>query len=406
MPKPLPLRRRAESANSFRMTKPRKPIKNPPAGLRQRWRARSNDWRVWWEPNATQRAAGFEPVELNGSQPTWSIREAEKLNLQAGGPPKPDTRRAAATGKHAIDTICSEYLQSPRYLNLAAKTQSEYRKDINRILDKWGGTDLRKMTKPVAHTWYEALYRAHGAAVSRRLIKLLSIIMSYAELRGRIAQNPLHRMQMVTPKGRRRTASWAEFDALEAAAVELEDNGMRLAMYLSMFQGQRATDTFEARAKDFIEDEAGRVTWRLIRSKDTRLGRLNNLVLHDETLPLVNAAIAAADSPHARLVTRRSDGASFDHETFSKAFADIRAIAAKTCPSVSDLQFRDLRRTFSDNARHAGIHSDDVDDALGNTSGTDPGLRQIYMPASDERAEAAINAIQRPQKSAAKKKQA
>lgn len=380
------------------MSKPAKPIRQKVSGLRQRWRARTSEWRVWWEPNNVQRAAGFEVVELDGTRPTWSVRQAKDLNLQAGvQTPPPTTPKVMA--QNSIDAVCAGYLHSPKFRNLAGKTQKEYRKDINRILTKWQGSDMRSLTKPVVFTWYEALYTAHGVAMSRRLVKMLSILMSYAELKGVVATNPLYRMQMITPKGRKRLATWDEFAALEAAAQILGDNGMQLALLLAMFQGQRATDIFTARASDFVVRKGAAASdllhWQILRSKDTRLERHNQLVIHSEVAVILRQTLADVRAPTSRIVTRQ-DGAHYNDETFSKAFAVIRQKAAETCPSVADLQFRDLRRTFSNNARHANIASDDVDDALGNTSGTDPQMRQVYMPASDERAAAAINAIERP----------
>lgn len=56
------------------------PIKEPPSRVRQRWRARANAWRIWWEPETALRELGFEPVELNPKRLTWSVREAKRLN--------------------------------------------------------------------------------------------------------------------------------------------------------------------------------------------------------------------------------------------------------------------------------------------------------------------------------------
>lgn len=393
-------------------SRPPKPIKQKVPGLRQRFRQREGDWRVWWEPNGPQRAAGFQAVELDGSKPTWSVREAKKLNLQAGKTPKPITRKGPEP-RNSIDAVRTGYLKSPKFLRLAEKTKSEYRKDINRIMERWQGTDVRKLTKPVIYTWYETLYGRHGAYVARRLVRMMSILMSYAELKGLIPINPLLRMGMTTPKARRRVVEWAEFDALNQAAEDLGYPNMRLAMHLSMFMGQRATDVFTARAADFVlkdtadlqlaGDDGRCLHWKLVRSKDKSQERLNHLVVHPNVLDMLTTALQAASSPRSHIVTRDTDGAIYNDTSFPTVFAKIREAAAKSCPSVFDVQFRDLRRTFSNNSRHANVASDDVDDALGNTSGTDPNLRQVYMPASDARAAEAIMAVTRPAKTDSKK---
>ncbi|MDW3181742.1 hypothetical protein [Roseobacter sp.] len=389
------------------MTKPAQPIKKKIPGLRQRYRQREGSWRVWWEPNAPQRAAGFQSVELDGQKPTWSIREAEKLNLQAGKTPTPTIRKGPEP-KNSIDALRTAYLKSPKYLTKSEKTRAEYRKDLNRIIERWQGTDVRRMTKPVIFTWYEALYAKHGVYVSRRLIRMLSILMTYAEQRGMIPLNPCLRMGMITPKGRKRTATWTEYAALERAAEDLGHPKMRLAMGLSMFMGARATDVFTARAAEFVMHEVDgaprALHWKLVRSKDTTLERLSYLVVHPEVLDMLQEALAAATSPRSHIITRDPDGTIYNDTSFPTVFAKIREEAARHCPSVYDIHFRDLRRTFSNNARHAGVVSDDVDDALGNTSGTDANLRQVYMPASDARAAEAIMAVARPGTAAASPK--
>lgn len=70
------------------------PIKNPPAGLRQR--RRSNGWRIWWEPSAAARAKGFETVELDANQLTASVRRAKQINNAVATRTFRDLRRTAA----------------------------------------------------------------------------------------------------------------------------------------------------------------------------------------------------------------------------------------------------------------------------------------------------------------------
>jgi hypothetical protein len=388
-------------------TQPPKPIKQKVPGLRQRYRARDG-WRVWWEPSKTQRLMGAKNVELRADQPTASVRKAKELNLKSGTAPKTETYRAR-TAPNSIEALRAAYLKSPQFLTKKPKTRFEYEKDIIRIVDRWQGTDVRKLTKPKIYSWYEELYAAHGVWVSKRLVRMLSILLSYAELKGIIPTNPVVRMRMITPKSRNRTIDWAEFDALDAAAQDLELTNMRLAMHLAMFMGGRVTDVFNARAASFImrtvdlDDGTGpqdRLHWRIVRSKDSTKQRLSYLVVHDDVLPLLSDALRAATAPQSPLVTRDHDARPFNDTSFPKEFARIREKAAETCPSVYDIQFRDFRRSFSNNSRHAGVVSDDVDDALGNTSGTDANLRQTYMPASDARAAKAILAIEHPRRSA------
>ena len=396
------------------MARRKPPISKPAPGLRQRWRARTEDWRIWWEPSAAQRATGLKPIVLDADRLAWSNKEAAKLSRQAETALQrrnPVARRNSNPSRNSIDALVTAFLvpNNRRFHKNSAAHKKNVRYDIDRILDRWSGTAVRSMTKPVIYTWYETLYADHGARMSQRLVGTLSTLLSYAALKGMVDVNPVIRMGMETPTPRARLITWAEYDELDAAADRLSLPSMRLALSLAMFMGQRGTDCWNVTAGDFAlhaidKDQDPVLCWRLVRSKD-RKQKLNYLRVHPEVQPLVDAAlarVAAADWPgapipnDAHLVIQDISGNPMNEHYFQKSIAKIRAEAATRLPSVATIQFRDLRRTFSNNARHAGMASDDVDDALGNTAGSDPNLRQVYMPASDERAASAILAVQRP----------
>lgn len=391
------------------------PIAKPAPGLRQRWRVRTKDWRIWWEPSPAQRATGLKPVDLDADRLTWSNKKAAALSRQAETNLQrrnPVARRIANPSKNSIDALVITFLdpKNRRFHRNSTAHKKNVRYDIGRILDRWGGTAVRSLTKPVVYTWYETLYADHGARLAQRLIGTLSTLLSYGALKGLVDVNPLIRMGLETPTPRARLISWPEYDALDAAADRLALPSMRLALALSMFMGQRGTDCWNVTAGAFVQHVIDRgqdpvLCWRLVRSKD-RKKKLSYLRVHPEVEPHIDAALArlaAADWPgapipdDARLVIQDISGNPMNEHYFQKSFAKIRASAAERLPSVASAQFRDLRRTFSNNARHAGMVSDDVDDALGNTAGSDPNLRQVYMPASDERAASAIMAVQRPE---------
>lgn len=65
---------------------------------------------------------------------------------------------------------------------------------------------------------------------------------------------------------------------------------------------------------------------------------------------------------------------------FGKVWDRVRLEAAKSVPTVTTLQFRDLRRTFATLARAGGADPREVADALGNKAFSDDELSQVYMP--------------------------
>lgn len=370
---------------------PRKPIPNPPARLRQRALA-GGKWRLWWEPESAIRAMGFAPVDLDAARPTWSVRQAETLNAQvaqarAGAPaPQPVARR------RTVAMLVAAFVASPGWAALKPATQADYAGAHRLILRRWGDTPLAEIDKAALVAWYEQLHAQAGAHQAQALLRKFSVLLTDAERRGWIGQNPALRLGLVTPPPRPRLASPAECAALLASAQTpgaLPELGgraatsMAAAIALSLYLGQRETDVIAARAADIGPDE-----WRLVRSKR---GNAGVIAMHPDAWPLIEAARTGAPE----LLIYEGTGKPYSADLFRRVFARVRDHAAQSLPSVATLQFRDLRRTFASLARDHGASERDVADALGNTAGTDPRLSQTYMPSSASGAARAVAAIPR-----------
>lgn len=358
---------------------PRRPIANPPARLRQRALA-GGKWRLWWEPESAVRALGFAPVDLDATRLGWSVAEATRLNqavaqARAGAPaPQPIARRR--TVAQAVEA----YRASPAWGQLAPATQTDYLGAQRLILRRWADTPLADIDRAAVHDWYEQLHRTSGTAQASALVRKFSTVLSYADLKGWLPQgNPCARLRLVTPDPRPRVATWAEIDALIAAAPPVMAAAIALAVYL----GQRQGDILDARTADL---DATR--WRLVRSKNGTAGEL-------AMPPAAWGYVAPVWGQHPTHVLPGPNGAPWRPDTFRAAWERVRARAAQTVPSVATLMFRDLRRTFGTLARAGGATPRDVGDALGNTAGFDPRLSQTYMPASADGAARAILSITR-----------
>lgn len=380
--------------------KPSRLIADPPPGLRERPRA-DGSTRVWWEPTAEARAKGMKAVELSAEKLTWSVREARRLNREAAAAAGPRRRVAGVTVGHVID----DYLKtSLRFQRARPATQGGYRQRFAMIRAKWGDELVADFAKPVVATWYETLYRTRGKWMAVALIRHLSILFSHAELRGWRPENsnPATRIGMQIPKGRRRAADWAQFDALLAAADRLGLPSVGHAVALSTLQGQRQTDVLEARRELFAEialpvpgaaEPARMWVWKLTRSKR---GNASVLPLHPEALARLSARLAEA-APGPLLADERT-GLPYTRERFHNRFAEVREAAIKAgCPALAGLQFRDLRRTFSRMSRAGGAGRDDVADVLGNSAATDQYLADVYMAPEILSLARAVAAVQRPQ---------
>lgn len=366
-------------------------------GLRTRQRA-DGTVRVWWEPVAAERAAGMEPVELDGNRMTWSRAECARLNAEAAARLAGDAPRRRPVQGRTMQGLVDIYRKGP-LRDLAVKSQRSYGQNLRTIERKWGRDLVADFTKPVMYEWYRTLRQASGDTQGRALIRMMSILFAHAELIGWRAEgsNPCARLKLVTPPGRGRVATWAEFDALLAAADRVGLPAIGAAVRLSMLHGQRQTDVLMATVGEFVRAPLARgqapvLVWSLTRRKR---GTRGTLPVH----PLAVGAVAERIADRrldARLLTDDRLGRPFDEWLFQTRWAEVRAEAAHSVPSVATLQFRDLRRTFGVMSRAGGSTEDDVGDVLGNSAAKNPQLAEIYMPATIHTTTRAVMAIVRP----------
>ena len=385
-----------------------------------RQRTRSNGTiRVWWEPREDARKLGFEVVELDANRMSWSRKRAEALNaeverVRVGGPEK--MKEAPRAGSRTISALIADYKGSPHFNGkLSEKTRDSYRKLMLQIDDKWGTRRAGEFDKAVMNAWYETLYTSRGPRMAQALIRMMSILFQRAEVLGWRSENsnPCYKLQIVTPKPRSRAGAEDELAAILMGANALGLKGMALAIMLGLCQGQRQTDIRLAKRGDFtirrLPNGGQGWVWQLVRSKRQNLGAM---IVHPSAVPQLRGILAftglAACPLRATdtLIRDEATGAPYSEFLFNKRWRAILAWAADpdlgNCPSVANLQFRDLRRTFGVLARAAGASKDDIADVLGNSAAVNPLLGETYMPASFETASRAIAAV--PEKKAGKKK--
>lgn len=394
----------------------RKPV--DPQGMRQRTRT-NGSIRVWWEPRDYARKLGFDVVELDPERMSWSRKRAEQLNaevaaVQAGGPDK--KKEAARAGGRTISALIADYMASPHFKGkLSEKTRDSYRKLMLLIEKKWGVHRVGQFDKSVMNAWYETLYSTKGPRSAQALIRMMSILFQRAEiLRWRPENsNPCYKLQIVTPAPRSRSGAEDELAAILAGADALGLRAMALAIRLAIYQGQRQTDIRMATRGAFSLRDLPRGgkgwVWQLLRSKRKNIGAM---IVHPAVVPDLRAALAQTGTPAQPLratdplIRDEVTGQPYGDFLFNKRWRAILDQAASeaggNCPSVKDLQFRDLRRTFGVLARAAGASKDDIADVLGNSAAVNPLLGETYMPASFETASRAIAAV--PEKKTGRKK--
>lgn len=379
------------------------PILDAAPGLRQRQRG-DGSWRVWWEPNAAQKAAGAKPVEFDPAKPAHATREATRLHdkwLKAVSGEIP----AAPQTSRTVNGLIQDYLQSLAWAKKPASTQRVYKSDMRAIADKWGTDPVVLFDKPMVATWYEALHKARGITRSRAILRMLSILMEHAELRGwrPESSNPCRNIRTETPIERERVASWDEFDALIAAARRLRSRPVLLALYLAVSAGQRQYDILRLKPDHFyfIDDPMRpRPLW-VWQLKQSKRNRELEVPIHTMAVPTLRMQLRRAEtSGPGTLIWDEATGKAFTPERFFRVWAEVRDEAMKTQPTLASLQWRDLRRSFSNLSRAGGSSVSDTSDVLGNTAAKNPKLRRTYMAPQLATTLRAVDAIQRPQPTA------
>ena len=390
--------------------KPRGPVGDPPPRLRQRPRT-DGTWRVWWEPEAAVKKLGFATVELDAKAPLKAARDARKLNDQVDQARLTGSAPRAKRGPVCIEDVVEDFRRSLQWDQLAPKTRDSYGKGFSLIITKWGDVPVNDFTKPMARTWYESLSRDAGKWQAPALIRLLSILFSHAELRGWRPEmsNPCHRLGISIPKGRDRVATWAEYDALQAAALRVGLPSIGVMAALSMLAGQRETDCIMASRGEFTAQPviwpgaAASVdvwVWDLSRSKTGAAGRI---MLHPELAPMVAQILARPAPDDARLAIEERLSRPYDEDLFQSRWGEVRAAAIAgadgtlPCPTLATLQFRDLRRSFSAHSRRGGASVDDAGDVLGNSAAKNARIKGTYMPPEFFTAARAVAAVARPE---------
>lgn len=391
------------------------PILDAVPGLRQRLRA-DGCWRIWWEPTAAQRRKGMANAELSDLAPGTAARRAKALNIEAARKVRPDTA-AETIRPGSVNDLIAQYRASLKFTQRAASTQETYSADLRAIAAKWGPQPVRLIDDMMMELWYEALFAAKGPFRSIAILRMMSVLMAFAEkrkLRGR-GTNPVRDLEMVKPQGRSRVGSWAELDALIAAARALAREGqdwarhIRVGMMLSLYGGQRQNDVWLARPAAFSRflvavpgQDRPRALWVWSMTRQKR-GNAGHIPIAAAAVPALRlqlrlAATSAAAGGPGTLLWHPGTGRAFDRHSFAACWQQVRARAAETMPSVATLQWRDLRRSFGHLSRAGGASRDDVADVLGNTAHENPELTAVYMGPQLVTTLRAVDAVARSKK--------
>lgn len=377
--------------------------KNWPRGLRSRLRA-DQSTRLWWEPTAPGRAAGLANVELDGDRLSWSVGRAAALNADqlaklTGDQISPDRRQRSIY--QSVSALIGEYKRSRFFRDKADATRASYNQNLAIIERYWGPKRVRAIGKAAVNEWFESYLDQGKKTQATRLVAMLSILMSHAERCEWLpaGANPCLKLGGTGSHNRRsRIATPAELKILLSTCDATGQDALGTFVCLAVWTGQRATDLRQARRQDFrlIETEAGtRWCWDLHQSKR---GTSVPLFIHEQAVSRLAGTMIRDARPEDAFLIHPLTGEAWSQENLSKAFSRLRETAACELPSIADLQFRDLRRTFGVWATIGGATISDIAAVLGNSADTNADLAARYAPPAVERTRRAVEAVTLPKK--------
>ena len=378
-----------------------------PAGFQ--WR----DGRPRWIPSPSRRAAGWRGVDLKDAWGKWlprarAIERAEEIARAVdawakGGavpsqlihiaPPGSDLAAASQVkgSPRSIRTLLEAYYATNKFKGggrvkgLAPKTQADYRHKHNRFFEamilrtrpelagealaqkvaRLKALDIGILTPPMfgetgdneielAIDWLSENAGLHMAA---GCLAAVSAWLGWCVKTARIwPTNPATSVEKPATDGRIRVATWDEIKALVAAAEAMNMPSIADAIILAIDLSWAQQDILALRWDQVSTDHR-------IRHRRIKTGQASNPPL----LAIGRGRIAKilqrqADMPAKpmNVVVCERTGQAWTSDQFRRKFAEVRARAAKDCPSVTSFNFADTRDTAITIGIDAGLSTEQI----------------------------------------------
>lgn len=379
--------------------------------------------RWFWEPSGALRKAGFKGRPL-GRDEDAAVRAAKALNKEVdawrAGAATPENVREI-TQRHTVDAVIAAFKEA-RYPRLKDKTQVEYTSKL-KVISRWAGKErIDSITLANIRQFRDALYAPRKGGVVKattafNTLKVLRSLWAWALENEYIAVNPAAKdLDLETPAPRHQFASALARQALLDAAVALDRPVMAAAMILAWTIGQREEDLLKVLQSRYdeiqpYEADDPAVYARLAAAEPD--GRVMGIRLRQGKtdrwigVPIVRDARLQMEAAIARARELKLTTILFDEERqqtwtagplkerrirqmyFQRAFARIRAHAATTvraagddelADEITDLQFRDFRRTCVVTMGQRGIPDHLIAAITGHKLDTVKKILEVYLP--------------------------
>ncbi|MFY9349097.1 MAG: hypothetical protein WBL20_18320 [Sphingobium sp.] len=388
-----------------------------------------------WEPANRLRAHGWATVML-GEDFAAAVARAEEENA------KLDAWRAGVSAavpqqvervdwRYATWADLDALFNGPEGLEgisyntnrpYSAKTKAEYRSRM-KFLRAWtnGGTmKLRHISADSVITLRNDLVRGASAHTTASILRVLSVMTGFAEHRGLIerGKDPAKRLKIPEPKSRTKRIQPETVEAIAAYARKKGWDGVALAIRLGFYLVQRPGDLRALtnfnwrRATDIASHDRAALAgpdgevWSF-RLKQQKTGAWVDLAVPYDIRLAVDAALSSQRREEHRGTANANMPILIDHATgqiwhernFRKYIrmaidgARTDAIAAGDqylIDQLTDLQFRDLRRSGMCWMRDLGVPVPLIAARSGHSIQETQRILDTYMPADSRGSAAAI----------------
>lgn len=382
-----------------------------------KWR----DGRPRFEPGPLLRKAGFKGEDLRHPDGAWftpaeahAYSQAKEREIAARRTAvaeakakckRPASLRSPVCKQLSVEALFEEYFRSPRMKGeavadgkrrqkaAAPATIRDYKKKSDALArfdgDIWTAP-VEALSKPIVYDLYERLWSALGLATARGAIAVLSAAISWGMKRGRVrlTVNPCKDLGMEMPDARLRCLTPAEVRALIAAADEIGRPEIGDAVVMGVWTGQRQTDRLSLLDAGVLD---GR---RLFRQSKTKA------IVELKEAPELEARLNAAKAwrqdwkvRYTHVILDEVQREPFRADHYRHCFAEVRAKAVSTLPSLADARDQDLRDTAVTWLARAGCTHPEIAQITGHSTQSIQTILKHYLASHREIGDNAIDKL-------------
>lgn len=268
------------------------------------------------------------------------------------------------------------YQQSDDFTDKKPATRRFYVTMIKSSLAWAGHEPIAALDGDLLRKRFKAMAKEKGVSTANGCLRALQAVMAYGE-RINWGTSPARGLRLERPKGRTRCATPDETSALIAAAdalaIRFENDiytSMGDAIVAALWTAQSQQDLIACNLTaqrinptndiDAREAPYGRLDFSGDHARIKTGGQTKVKILAPLHNRLANPITGRSNNGQDGLLTPGPDGQKWKSDYFRNTYQRVRAQAAKTTPSVIDLQFRDLRDTAITRSYAAGNSPEDI----------------------------------------------